>query len=136
MGDWAITRGILLYIENNLDRELSLEKIAEEFRYSKFYLARTFKEHTGMTLHKYVQGRRLDEAARKLAETDQAIVTIALEAGYGSQQAFTQAFRDTYFHTPQEYRRMGIFMPKQGRIDMVRKGAMLSCGRMGGRSAA
>ncbi len=116
MRNILITKRILLYIEDNLDKELSLEKIAKEFSYSKFYIARTFKDNTGITLYKYIQGRRLDEAARKLAETKQPIVEIAFEAGYGSQQAFTQAFRCAYICTPQEYRRIGNFIPKQNRI--------------------
>ena len=95
-----------------------MDIIAKELSYSKFYIARTFKDNTGMTLYKYIQGRRLDEAARKLAETDQAIADIAFEVGYGSQQAFTLAFRCAYACTPQEYRRTGIFIPKQGRIYM------------------
>lgn len=118
MKDKSITKRILSYIEDNLDKELSLDKIAQEFNYSKFYIARTFKDNTGITLYKYIQGRRLDEAARKLVKTEQPIVDIAFEAGYASQQAFTQAFRLIYICTPQEYRRAGVFLPKQSRINM------------------
>lgn len=107
-----ITKKVLLYIEENLDKDLTLEEIAAEFQYSRFYVARKFRESTGVTLHKYIQGRRLDEAARKLAETRQPIAQIAFEAGYGSQQAFTQAFRCEYQCTPQEYRRREIHFPK------------------------
>lgn len=118
MGDVSITKRILLYIENNLEKDLTLEKIAEELHYSKFYIARTFKENTGFTLYKYIQGRRLDEAARKLTETKQPIIEIAFEAGYSSQQAFTQAFRYKYTCTPQEYREIGVFIPRQNKIDI------------------
>lgn len=116
MKDISITERILLYIEDNLEKQLSLEKIAQEFNYSKFYIARIFKEHAGVTLYKYIQGRRLDKAAKKLAETKQSIIEIAFESGYASQQAFTQAFRRVYICTPQEYRQIGIFIPKQSRI--------------------
>ncbi|MEZ3503217.1 MAG: AraC family transcriptional regulator [Lachnospiraceae bacterium] len=138
MGDMSITKKILLYIENNLDKELSLEKIAKELSYSKFYIARTFKDNTGTTLYKYIQGRRLDEAARKLAETKQPIVEIAFEAGYSSQQAFTRSFRCTYICTPQQYRRIGIFTPKQSRIHMgIRRQPVIFLFRpAGGRIAA
>ena len=114
-----ITKKVLLYIEDNLDKALTLEEIAAEFQYSRFYVARKFRESTGVTLHKYIQGRRLDEAARKLAETRQPIAQIAFEAGYGSQQAFTQAFRLTHGCTPREYRQAGGFMPRQSRIRMA-----------------
>lgn len=132
MGDITLTQKILSFIEDNLDKKLSLERIAKEFSYSKYYIAREFKANTGMTVYKYIQGRRLDESARKLAETCRPIVEIALEAGYGSQQAFTQAFRRIYACTPQEYRRIGVFIPKQRRIRM----RFVLAGVTGGRMAA
>ncbi|MBD5528618.1 MAG: helix-turn-helix transcriptional regulator [Lachnospiraceae bacterium] len=116
MGKASVTEEVLSYIEDHLGQELSLEEIARELNYSKYYVARAFKENTGMTLHKYIQGRRLSEAARKLAQTEQPIIEVAFDAGYGSQQAFTQAFRQEYLCTPQEYRRIGRFVPRQDRI--------------------
>ena len=110
MGSISITEKVLSYIENNLDKDLSLEKMANELNYSKFYIARAFKESTGCTVYKYIQNRRLNEAAKKLVRTKQPIVEIALEAGYSSQQAFTQAFRHQYLCTPQEYRKIGIML--------------------------
>ena len=118
MGKASVTEEVLSYIEDHLGQDLSLEEIARELNYSKYYVARAFKENTGMTLHKYIQGRRLSEAARKLAQTRQPILEVAFDAGYGSQQAFTQAFHREYLCTPQEYRRIGRFVPRQGRIKM------------------
>lgn len=116
MGKASVTEEIISYIEDHLEEELSLEKIAGALHYSRYYVARAFKESTGTTLHKYIQGRRLDEAARKLAQTRQPIIEVAFGAGYGSQQAFTQAFRLEYQCTPQKYRRMGVFFPRQSRL--------------------
>lgn len=118
MENRPVTKAVLLYIEENLSEELSLEKIAREFSYSPFYMARAFKDDMGITLYKYIQGRRLDDAAGKLAETNRPIVEIALEAGYGSQQAFAQAFRCKYGCAPREYRRKGVFASRPGGICM------------------
>lgn len=121
MNNITVTKRVLLYVERNLDQDLTLEKIAKEFNYSKFYLARIFKADTGCTLYKYIRGRRLDKAARRLVETETPIVEIAHEAGYDSQQAFTQAFHNEYLYTPQEYRRMGVYAPEPNRM---KKGVM------------
>lgn len=122
MSSRPITQNILSYIEKHLDNALSLEKIAEELNYSKFYIARAFKEDTGLPLYQYIRGRRLNESARKLVETKLPVVEIAFLAGYGSQQAFTQAFRQEYECTPQEYRKNGIFVPRRDRIEMRESG--------------
>lgn len=107
---------IIDYIETHLDEDLSLDKIAKDLNYSKFYIARTFAEKTGTSVYKYIQGRRLTLAAQKLVETKEPIVEIAYEAHYNSQQAFTFAFSQLYLCTPQVYRKNGIFYPKQLRL--------------------
>lgn len=116
MSGIAVTEKILSYVETHLDETLSLEKIGKALHYSKFYIARVFKENTGTTLYRYIRGRRLNEAARKLAESGRPVMEIALEAGYESQQAFMQAFHQEYECTPLEYRRNGLFVPKQNQI--------------------
>lgn len=113
-----VIKKIVDYIETHLDEELSLNKIAKHLNYSKFYIARTFSEKTGVTVYKYIQGRRLTIAARKLVETDKPIIDIAYEAQYNSQQAFTLAFTQFYSCTPQVYRKNRNFHPKQSRIIM------------------
>ena len=64
------------YIEENLNDELNLDKIAEKAGYSKFHLHRIFSKIVGETIHKYIQKRRLTEAARKLVYTDESIIDI------------------------------------------------------------
>ncbi|MDE7340665.1 MAG: AraC family transcriptional regulator [Lachnospiraceae bacterium] len=122
MSSRPITKNILSYIESHLDNVLSLEKIAEELNYSRFYIARVFKEDTGLTLYQYVRSRRLNESARKLVETKLPVIEIAFSAGYHSQQAFTQAFHREYECTPQEYRRIGVFVPRRDKIEMRESG--------------
>lgn len=106
------------YIEQHLDEDLTLNRIAKELNYSKFYLARTFAEKTNGTIYKYIQGRRLTLAAWKLVETKKPIIEIAYESHYNSQQAFTLAFHQLYLCTPKIYRKNGVFYPKQLKINV------------------
>ena len=122
MSSRSVTNKIVSYIESHPDQNLTLEKLAEELHYSRFYLARVFKADTGMTVRRYIRSRRLESAAAKLAETEQPVVEIALEAGYGSQQSFARAFRREYGCTPQEYRRTGVFLSGHSRR-FLRRGA-------------
>jgi AraC family transcriptional regulator len=56
---------------------------------------------------RYVRARRLSEAARQLAHGAGDILRIALDAGYGSHEAFTRAFRDHFLLTPEQVRAQG-----------------------------
>ncbi|MBD5538069.1 MAG: helix-turn-helix transcriptional regulator [Lachnospiraceae bacterium] len=110
---------VIDYIEKHLDEEMELDNIARHAGYSKFHLNRIFTEETGTTIHKYLQLRRLTIAAEKLAKTEIPVAQIAYEAGYHSQQAFSLAFKKIYLYPPKLYRDMGIFAPKQNRMEMA-----------------
>jgi AraC-type DNA-binding domain-containing proteins len=116
VSDKSIIEKVLVYIDDHIEEELSLDKIATVFNYSKFYMERTFAEKTGCTIYKYIQRKRLTQAAQKLVESNKPIVEIAYEAHYSSQQAFTQAFGRVYQCSPQMYRKNGIFYPVQMQI--------------------
>lgn len=100
-----VVEQITEYIENHLEEELSLEKISKELNYSKFYMARIFSEIKHCTIYKYIQEKRLSEAARKLVDTDKSIIEIAYEAQYNSQQAFSLAFQQKYSCSPGKFRK-------------------------------
>ncbi len=134
MSEDKVVQKVVSYIEEHIQEELSLDKIAAALNYSKFYIARTFAEQAGITIYKYIQGRRLTLAAEKLARTRKPIVEIAYEAHYNSQQAFTLAFGRLYQCTPQTYRRNGIFYPKQPK--MLHIGTVLRINVKGGMMAA
>src|SRR5262249_7707621 len=53
------------------------------------------------------RGRRLTEAARSLASGARDILPVALDAGYGSHEAFTRAFREQFGVTPEALRAQG-----------------------------
>lgn len=59
---------------------------------------------TGITLNEYIRRRKLSKAACELVETTKSIIDIAIFYGYGSQEAFTRAFKDMYGLTPKAYR--------------------------------
>jgi len=94
----------LWYIESHLRSPLTLDEIATIAGVSRFHLVRAFAEATGFSVMRYVRARRLSEAARELAAGAPDILTLALDADYGSHEAFTRAFRDHFGVTPEMVR--------------------------------
>jgi AraC family transcriptional regulator len=97
----------LWYIESHFAEEISLEDIAAVSDVSRFHMSRAFGLATGRSVMRYVRGRRLTVAARALASGAPNILSIALDAGYGSHEAFTRAFRDQFGVTPEAVRQRG-----------------------------
>ena len=96
----------LWFIESHLASGLNLDEIAEVAGVSRFHLVRAFAAATGLSVMRYVRARRLSEAARALAGGAPDILKLALEADYGSHEAFTRAFRDHFGVTPEAVRGM------------------------------
>src|SRR5450830_1504915 len=94
----------LWYIESHYAAPLSLQAIAQVGGASRYHLTRTFGLATGHSVMRYVRARRLSVAARALAQSAQDILAVALEAGYGSYEAFTRAFREQFQCTPEMVR--------------------------------
>jgi AraC family transcriptional regulator len=94
----------LWYIESHFSSELSLEEIARIGGVSRYHMTRAFGVATGQPIMRYVRGRRLTEAARALSAGAPDILTLAIQAGYSSHEAFTRAFRDQFGATPEEVR--------------------------------
>ena len=92
------------YIESHFAADLTLDAIAAVAGASRFHLTRAFGYATGLSVMRYVRGRRLSEAARALAGGAPDILALALEAGYGSHEAFTRAFRELFGTTPESVR--------------------------------
>jgi AraC family transcriptional regulator len=96
----------LWFIENELSSTLTLDRIAASCGLTRFGLSHLFSMNTGWPVMRYVRSRRLTRAARTLAQHDPApaILDVALDAGYGSHEAFTRAFRDCFGVTPEAVR--------------------------------
>ncbi len=93
------------YIEDNPEKKIKLEELAEIACYSVFHYHRVFKEIVGRTAMDYLRKRRLAKAAQDLKETSQPIVDIALKYQFYSQESFTRAFTGEYGISPARFRR-------------------------------
>jgi len=92
------------YVDANLTGDLSLHGIAGAVQVRPHRLARDFRDRTGVPLHQYVLGRRVETAARLLQSSETPLATIALECGFADQSHLTTAFRKRVGVTPAAFR--------------------------------
>jgi AraC family transcriptional regulator, L-rhamnose operon regulatory protein RhaS len=104
MVTWRVRR-TLEWLESQLDQSgVSLDQAAANVGLSLVGLRARFKAETGYTLHEYLLHRRVEEARRRLAGTNEEITTIAHHLGFSSSQYFATAFRRQTGVTPGDYR--------------------------------
>jgi AraC family transcriptional regulator len=95
------------FVEGHLAEDIALDDVAEVAGLSRHHMVRAFGQVTGRSVMRYVRARRLSEAARRLAAGAPDILSVALDARYGSHEAFTRAFRDQFGITPEQARANG-----------------------------
>ena len=107
LSTWKIRR-LIDFIEENLDRDLSLEALAAEVNISPLYLPRAFKSAVGQSTHQYVLQRRVERARKLLGNSDMPIAEIALSSGFSSQSHLSNWFLRFVGVSPATYRRHGL----------------------------
>ncbi|WP_428386793.1 helix-turn-helix transcriptional regulator [Mucisphaera sp.] len=91
-------------IRDDLAHPWTVLELAEQYGVTREHLTRAFTRAYGQAPHRYALELRIQEAARRLRHTDDPVKRIAMELGFGSQAAFSRAFRRVQQMTPSDYR--------------------------------
>lgn len=96
---------ILTYIDENLEKKITLQDIAEREHINSYYLSHFFKKKVGINFQEYLNIKRLDKAFKMLLNTNMTITDISNESGFSSTNYFNKVFKETYNSLPSENRR-------------------------------
>ncbi|ADO57287.1 AraC family transcriptional regulator [Paenibacillus polymyxa] len=107
------------FIELNLREDLKIAEVASQAYFSAFHFQRVFQAISGFTVQQYIRRRRLSEAAKRLKQSNQKVLDIAIEYQYNSQEAFTRAFEKSFGITPGKYRNCDIELSGQSKINFL-----------------
>ncbi|MCP2280232.1 Transcriptional regulator GlxA family, contains an amidase domain and an AraC-type DNA-binding HTH domain [Nocardia amikacinitolerans] len=96
---------LLMWLQDNLSRNLTLADIAAEAGTSTRTLLRQFREQTGTTPLQWLHRARVHRAQHLLETTDHTVERIGAQVGFGSPTAFRDRFKRTAGVSPDTYRR-------------------------------
>ncbi len=103
--DRVLYRQLMEYIEEHVEEDLSLEKIAAEFFVSKYHIAHVFKDNTGLSIHQFITKKRLD-LCRDAIQSKMSITEAYQMFGFGDYSSFYRAFKKEYGISPKDFRDM------------------------------
>ncbi|MFC4776219.1 AraC family transcriptional regulator [Paenibacillus sp. GCM10023252] len=95
---------VVEFIEINYSRSLAIAEIAEVVGLDRKYLARIFKEASGVSPQQYLIQFRVRKACQLLQETSLTISQIAYSVGYSNPLLFSKMFKQTQGLSPLAYR--------------------------------
>lgn len=90
----------LLYINENLSKELTLKEIANVAGISGYHFHRLFTSAFQETPGQYVRRLRLEKATFDLLMTTKSLNEITDDVGYGNRSALTKSFKKKYGYNP------------------------------------
>ncbi len=92
------------FVLKRIDHSIAVEQIATEHNMSRSHFGHHFKAVTGVSPADFVTQIRLDEAGRRLAESDDKLDRIARETGFADANHFCKVFRRHYHTSPGRFR--------------------------------
>lgn len=103
-----LTVAVLAVLEEHYAEKLTLDEIARQTKYSKYYLAHCFKEEMKLPLHEYLTLLRIAKSKLFLQSTDMPIAEIARCTGFPGTSNFIRTFSSYESVTPLQYRKKSI----------------------------
>jgi len=92
------------WMVGHLDKDLSVEALAERIHLCPRQFTRRFKDEFNSTPAAFVQRLRLDEARKRLAAADYTVENIAESVGFSDPDSFRRAFVQRFGVAPTQYR--------------------------------
>ena len=103
----VLVRRIIAYINENYEKTVTNEDIANFFSFNSVYLNRMFKSYTGNSIHSFLIDRRIEAAMEMLRSQTASISEVAERCGFGSQYHFAKMFKKRTGMSPSDYRCRG-----------------------------
>ena len=105
MPENEIIKQALTYIHSNIEKKITLEKVAAHIHISSNYLCYFFKENTGFKFCEYINICRINVAKDYLDNSSNALDVISFKCGFNSQSHFSTTFKKYVGVSPNEYRK-------------------------------
>ncbi len=92
----TLLNDILMYIEENFDKDLSLESVAQQFSYSKYHFSKLFNQMLGIHFENYVNMVRTQNVIYLIKEKNVTLINAIFESGFSSVSTFYRTFKKQY----------------------------------------
>src|SRR5712672_1727443 len=119
-------------VANSLDTQAKTQDLARQAHQSRTQFHRLFRAAVEEAPGAMRRRLLLERAAYQLGHTEMSVTDVALDANYGSLEAFTRAFRKAFRISPSLYRRMGdphFHLPASNKIHFFTPGSSTKGGR-------
>ena len=104
MNHYILIWSVCTFVESRVCEDIRMEELVRQTGFSLAHIRDVFRKYTGKPLARYVQERRIANAAQELLDTDKTILDIAVQYGFSGRTVFSRAFQRHTGYTPYQFR--------------------------------
>ncbi len=97
---------IVGYINNNLNKNITIDELAKRAYMSKYHFIRTFYKEVGYTPHEFIINSRINAAKFYLSTSNKSIKEIIYICGFKTESAFSSTFKKIVKISPSKFRQI------------------------------
>lgn len=94
---------ILIYINENIQKDISIDDLEKQFYYNRYYIMKLFKKEIKMTIIDYINSIKIYKSL-ELIKDKYSFTNIAIDVGYNSLEYYSETFKKITGYKPSEFR--------------------------------
>ena len=103
----ALYENILLYVEDHIDEDLTLDHLSEIFFVSKYHISHVFKANLGISVHQFITKKRL-RLCKDAISFHTNLTEICILYGFKDYTSFFRAFKKEFGMSPKEFKELSV----------------------------
>lgn len=100
---------ILKYIDDNINKKITVDELAKRFYYNRYYIMKLFKKEIGLSIFDYINHLRIYNSILAINESNKSLLSIAMENGFYSSEYFSEMFKKIIGVSPIIYKKTYYF---------------------------
>ena len=96
---------ILDFIDDNINRKITMDELSGHFYFHKDYIMRLFKKEIHSTISDYINKKRIFQSLKDLQLSKDSILYIGLKHGFSSLEYYSEVFHKVMGVSPVIYRK-------------------------------
>lgn len=111
---------ILIYINNNYKKDISIDEISNYFSYNRFYIMKLFKREIDDSIINYINKLKIYKSIQ-LLDSNKSILNISISSGFNSLEYYSEIFKKYIGISPNKYKNLYNLENKDIVINNVNK---------------
>ena len=100
---------ILIYIDNNLNKKITINELEKQFFYNKYYLMKLFKKEIKVSILEYINILRIKNSINEIKSTNNSLTTIFINNGFYSLEYFSETFKKITGVNPTTFKKFLLY---------------------------